>query len=190
MAFKKFDFKTALDRGKKARVERLKEETALEEIKRQDQLDDAGAYHPPPEHGPDWRREMGELYGWPHPCGDEWGICIIPTKQQSRQIHERHLEACSRDDYGADYLKGEIAVSIDKTGRERPVTITNSKDYGIRHDMNATEMVVCRIRPRERTSDRAPTPAVGKPADVVRGQDRPVGGGPAPANQPKAGISR
>ena len=190
MAFKKFNFEAARENGKKAQAEHRKEKAALAEISRQDKLDDQGAYHPPPDHGPDWRREMGEMYGWPHPCGNEWGICIVPTRQQSRQIHERHQDACSRDDYDTDYLKGEIAVSIDKSGQERAVTITDSRDYGTRYDMNGTEMVVCRTRPRDRAVDTPPGSTIGKPQAVVRGRDRPVGGEPAPTGQGNKTLSR
>ena len=143
MDFKKLAAKTTQNRRKRA-----EEQAALEEIAREDRLDETGREHPPPAHGSDWRRQMGELYGSPQKHSDGWGICIVPTKQQARQIAQRHNDALNSNELAKDYLKDEIAVSIDKTGRERRMTISRTLDN--RYDLDGNELVICETRPRDR----------------------------------------
>ena len=148
MAVKKMDFKKmAADEPERQR-KRAEERAALNEIARQDQLDDEGREHPPPKSGPDWRRQLGELYGSPQRCGDGWGVRIVPTKQQARQIAKRREEAFTRNGRDSDHLNGEIAVSIDQTGRERRHPITGTREA--QYDMTGNEVIICETVPRDR----------------------------------------
>ena len=175
-------FKDLTKKMEQSRQQRRQESGRLEAIKQVDDAEDRGGIKPPPpDSGPDWRREMGELYGWPHKCGDSWGICVVPTKQQNKQIDERHHLACDANDYDADYLNGEIAVSIDSKGQERRLVITDSRDYGSRYDPDGNTLIVCRSRPRDVERGHARNTPTETPP-VVRGAGRQAGGKPPSSN--------
>ena len=93
--------------------------------------------------------KIGELYGCPFKHGKGWGIAVYPTEQQSQEIQKLHEAACDRREYTSDYLKGRDAVSFDKNGQERLVTITDGYRYGGCYDMSGNEMVRCECESRK-----------------------------------------
>ena len=124
---------------------------------------------------PDGVEQMGELYGIPARRRDGWGIAVYPTKQQSELLNDIHQKTCEQGIYDRDYLKERPAVSIDRHGRERRLTITASSNC--QYDMYGNELWVCDTRAREapRVAEPAqrPAAAAGSAARNADGQARP-----------------
>lgn len=149
------DWKKLGERMKKSRLKRQAEAARL--------AVDPG---PPLEARPvegmrDWTRTIGVLYGTPTRVGDGWGIAIHPTRQEDGSY-----------DYG--YLKGMAAVSIDRNGRGRAVTITEPRDAFV-YDMEGNPYCRCATRPRTperpaaiRNGNQAPEPARAPAAASAR----------------------
>lgn len=164
------DWKKLGERMEKSRLEREAEAARL--------AVDPG---PPLEAKPvkgmrDWTRSIGVLYGTPTRVGDGWGIAIYPTRQQEALLEiegQKHEDSGSHDQ---GYLKGMAAVSIDKNGRARAVTITEPRDAFV-YDMGGNAYCRCATKPRTperstaiRPGSRAPEPA-RSPASASAGRN-------------------
>ena len=133
-----------------------------------------------------WKDAVGELRGKPTKLDEGWGVQITPTARQTVLIEARQSAANDHLDLDAvlefDHLNGMDAVSVDRSGRERTLTITDSNTYGSRFDMDGSTIWTCAAEARQ-PSRYEPT----KP--VVRGADRPVGAGqPEAAGKTRAGT--
>ena len=133
-----------------------------------------------------WKDAVGELRGKPVKMDDGWGVQIMPTKRQTVLIEARQHAANDHLDLDAvlefDHLNGMDAVSVDRSGRERSLTITDSKTYGSRFDMDGSTIWTCAAEVRQPSRYELTKP-------VVRGADRPVGAGqPEPAGRTRAGT--
>ena len=141
MAFKDLTRKLKARQAQGAAEARQKEEIRADERR----LDEGGEKPPPPKHGPNWHREIGELYGHPVQHDSGWSMRLYPATQQKRLLDERRRQT-SQTAAQVDHLAGHPAVSIDKTGRERPVTITETRL--VQYDMDQNETIICRIEER------------------------------------------
>ena len=99
---------------------------------------------------PDTNDKIRELYGCPLEHGQGWGIIVYPTQEQSTELQKLHEAACDQGNYTTDHLKGKEAVSFDKPGRERAVTITDGYSRGGAYDMYGNETIQCKCEPRNR----------------------------------------
>ena len=95
----------------------------------------------------DWTREIGVLYGKPAKTANGWRIEICPTVQQKELLDNERGKMADLGEYSADVLKGRPAVSIDKGGKARALTITDGS-RGIYYDMYDNATVVCETRAR------------------------------------------
>lgn len=109
----------------------------------------------------DWTKSIGVLYRTPTRTSDGWGVTIYPTRQQEALIdirREKYHDESGRYDDG--YLQGLDAVSIDKSGHVRMLTITEPRNFA--YDMDGNIHCRCAAVPRRpRTVDR-----VDQPEDV------------------------
>ncbi|MCY4511834.1 MAG: hypothetical protein OXG35_33440, partial [Acidobacteria bacterium] len=122
----------------------------------------------------DWIARIGELYGSPFQKSDGgWGVTVYPTEQQEDVIKERHRACCAEERYGEDYLKGAIAVSIDKNGTERNLNITDGQRWQMQSDWNGHRTQKCDARPRTRADDENARwdPPDATPAARRKGQE-------------------
>ena len=122
----------------------------------------------------DWIARIGELYGSPFQKFDGgWGITVYPTEQQEDVIRERHRACCDEEPYSVDYLKGAIAVSIDKNGTERKLAITDGQRWQMQSDWNGHWTQKCDARPRTRADDENARwePPEATPAARRKGQE-------------------
>ncbi|MCY4506532.1 MAG: hypothetical protein OXG35_06180 [Acidobacteria bacterium] len=103
----------------------------------------------------DWLARIGEVYGSPFRQHDgNWGIAVYLTEQQEDVIRERHQACCNEDRYDEDYLKGAVAVSINKDGTERKLTITDGRRWQMQSDWNGNRTQKCGASPRTPAEDR------------------------------------
>ena len=103
----------------------------------------------------DWIAKLGELYGSPFKKSDGgWGIAVYLTEQQEEVVRERHRACCDEERYGEDYLEGAIAVSIDKNGNERKLTITDGNRWQMQSDWNGNRTQKCDARSRTPQENR------------------------------------
>lgn len=129
--------------------ERMKKRQAEEEAELERLAVDPG---PPLEAKPvdgmhDWTQSIGVLYGTPTKVGDDWGVRIYPTRQQEALIDVRRQEYYDRtEQYDDGYLKGLDAVSIDKNGRVRTLTIAEPR--GFVYDMDGNINCTCETTAR------------------------------------------
>ena len=112
----------------------------------------------------DWTKEIGVLYGTPAKLHDGWGITICPTRQQDALIDNRRLEYQESGAYDDGYMEGLPAVSIDKSGHVRQLTIRDA-GRGWRYDMYGNSQIDCGTEPRGRPSEpeRKPIQRGGDP---------------------------
>ena len=137
----------------------------------------------------DWTKSIGVLYGTPTRVGDGWGVSIYPTRQQEALIDIERKKYNETGKYDDGYLEGLPAVSIDKSGRVRTLTITEPRDF--RYDMNGNIHCSCAATPRtvdvvDRPNSRptfaaghvnaAPPKAPGSVVGAAAAQDRERGG--------------
>ena len=102
----------------------------------------------------DWIAKLGELYGSPFKKSDGgWGIAVYLTEQQEDVVRERHRACCDEERYGEDYLEGAIAVSVDKNGNERKLTITDGSRWQMQSDWNGNRTQKCDARSRTPQED-------------------------------------
>ena len=131
----------------------------------------------------DWTKEIGVLYGTPAKLHDGWGITIRPTRQQDALIERRRLQYEETGAWDEGYMVGLPAVSIDKNGQVREVTIRDPS-RGWRCDMYGNSEITCATEPRARDAApelkairrggdaTIPTPPP-RPADPVKGRMTP-----------------
>ncbi len=110
----------------------------------------------------DWTKSIGVLYGTPARVGGGWGVAIYPTRQQEALLEVARNRYDETGRYDDGYLKGLEAVSIDKNGRERTLTITEPR--GFMHDMSGNAYCRCGTEPRTpERSTRTPGGGPGGP---------------------------
>ena len=131
-----------------------------------------------------WKDAVGKLRGTPTKLDEGWGVQITPTARQTALIEARQHAANDHLDLDEvlefDHLKGMDAVSVDRSGRERTLTITDSNTYGSRFDMDGSTVWTCATKPQQPNRYKPTKP-------VVRGAKRPVGGGqPEPTERSRA----
>ena len=178
------DFKKLLENAKEHRDELDKEAQALKEATSVPALEAK-----PTEGMPDWTRKIGILYGTPAKVGGGWGIEVALTVQQEKLIDHEFRKLADRGDHSTDALKGHAAMSIDKSGRARTLTITDGS-RGIRYDMYDNPTIRCETRPRhpevaEKRVERGPANEQSNPPTPPH---RPTF--PRPGGQTSAGLAR
>ena len=103
----------------------------------------------------DWIARIGEVYGSPFRKTDgTWGIAVYLTEQQEEVVRERHRACCDDERYDEDYLKDAVAISIDKNGDERKLTITNGHRWQMQSDWNGNRVQKCDARSRTPAEDQ------------------------------------
>jgi len=78
----------------------------------------------------DWTTELSVLYGAPLKTGGGWGVEVYPTRQQEALLHRCMDKVDPRTGQPDEtYVAGKPAVSFDKSGRARELTITEQGPY-------------------------------------------------------------
>ena len=177
------DFKKMLEESRKNRLEldaeaeRLRQDPGPPlEAKRVDGMQDS-------------TKKVGVLCGTPTKLHDGWGVSIHPTRQQKALLDERRREYEATGAYDEGYMKGLPAVSIDKSGRVRSLTIRDAS-YGWSFDMYGNSSIRCRTSPREpdRAGGRKPLRQGGDPeVRLPARRPRVSAGGPA-GNRPARAV--
>ena len=130
-----------------------------------------------------WSDAVGELRGKPRKLDDGWGIEITLTARQAELVEARQRAVNDNPDadidriLAFDHLRGMDAVSVDRSGRERPVRITDSNTYGSRYDYDGNTVWTCKTEP----------PAAERYDRQSRrtGGHRPVGAGAGETTAPR-----
>ena len=120
----------------------------------------------------DWTTEVGVLYGTPAKTASGWGIRVYPTAQQEALLNNELERRYNDGDYHADCLRERPAVSIDKTGRARALTITDGS-RGFHYDMYGNTEVVCDAAPRNPDRDDTRSREPGRAGAASQAESMP-----------------